>query len=181
MPKYIENLRSEILRVAKKQLSERGYSGMTMRSISEECRIAVGTAYNYYQSKDDIVANFMLDDWNSAVAAMTERSENAASAKEALDAMDDELRKFVAAFAPLFNDERARANFGAFGPYWHERLLSQLNAVADGICSRFAEEPSLELTEFIASTVLRLSVSGKYDSHGKFLLKFFRQGTDSIK
>ena len=67
MPKVIKDLDKKIIEVATKQLFEKGYAKMTMRSISDECGIAVGTLYNYYKSKNIIVADVMLVDWSSMI------------------------------------------------------------------------------------------------------------------
>ncbi|MBQ3897679.1 MAG: helix-turn-helix transcriptional regulator, partial [Clostridia bacterium] len=64
MPKIIANLEDTIIEQANIQLFEKGYSDMTMRSVAEACGIAVGTVYNYYKSKDMMVAKIMLRDWN---------------------------------------------------------------------------------------------------------------------
>ena len=50
MPKIIENLRSQRLSEAKKQISERGYKNTTIRSVASGCGVAVGTVYNYFKS-----------------------------------------------------------------------------------------------------------------------------------
>ena len=59
MPKIVENVRQRILLEAKKQLEETGYGNMTIRSIASGCGIGVGTIYNYFSSKDVIVASFI--------------------------------------------------------------------------------------------------------------------------
>ena len=46
MPKIIENVREQLLAVAKKQIGERGYANTTIRSVAGECGLAVGTVYN---------------------------------------------------------------------------------------------------------------------------------------
>ena len=63
MPKIIENLPEKLAEEARRQITESGYSAMTIRSVAKACGVGVGTVYNYYPSKDALVAQFMLEDW----------------------------------------------------------------------------------------------------------------------
>lgn len=67
MPKIIENIRENLLAEARKQVMELGYSSMTIRSVAKACGVGVGTVYNYFASKDMLVASFMLTDWQQCM------------------------------------------------------------------------------------------------------------------
>ena len=58
MPKIIDGLQMQILKEAKPQAFKNGYSKMTIRSVAKACDIAVGTIYNYYPSKEFLMASF---------------------------------------------------------------------------------------------------------------------------
>lgn len=66
MPKIINNLEENILSAARRLVAEQGYAAVTMRAIAKECGIAVGTFYNYYPSKDAMLAACLLHDWQTA-------------------------------------------------------------------------------------------------------------------
>ena len=87
MPKIIENLREELLAEAKKQIAERGYKNTTIRSVAAECGIAVGTVYNYFKSKDMLIASFILVDWLECVRSI------AAQPKDAKMTVDSDAMK----------------------------------------------------------------------------------------
>ena len=57
MPKIIEGLRQRLLQEAERQLTEGGYSAMTIRSVAKACGVAVGTVYNYFYSTSRIRIN----------------------------------------------------------------------------------------------------------------------------
>ena len=75
MPKIIENVRELLLDTAKKQIEERGYANTTIRSVAGECGLAVGTVYNYFKSKDMLIATFLLEDWKERIAKVTRENE----------------------------------------------------------------------------------------------------------
>ena len=68
MPKIIENPEENILSAARRLVAEQGYAAVTMRAIAKECGIAVGTFYNYYPSKDAMLAVCLLHDWQAALS-----------------------------------------------------------------------------------------------------------------
>ena len=70
MPKIIANVKDQIICEAKRQIDRYGYESTTIRSVASECGIAVGTVYNYFKSKDMLVASFILQDWMSAVDSL---------------------------------------------------------------------------------------------------------------
>ena len=61
MPKIIEGAKESILHCTRKHLSETGYTSLSLRLIARECHLGVGTIYNYFSSKDDLVAQIMLE------------------------------------------------------------------------------------------------------------------------
>ena len=67
MPKIIENLREQLLAEAKKQTSEQGYAKTTIRSVAGACGVGIGTVYNYFESKDVLIASFMVEDWQRGI------------------------------------------------------------------------------------------------------------------
>ena len=70
MPKIIEDLEGKLLAEARRQIEESGYGAMTVRSVAKACGVGVGTVYNYFPSKDALVATYMLADWKTCVAAI---------------------------------------------------------------------------------------------------------------
>ena len=67
MPKIIQNVKQQLLSEAKRQIAERGYSNTTVRSVASGCGVGVGTVYNYFPSKDMMIATFMLKDWQECI------------------------------------------------------------------------------------------------------------------
>lgn len=49
-----ENIRDRILKVARQQFEQKGYSKTSMREIADLVGIGVGNIYNYFTNKDDL-------------------------------------------------------------------------------------------------------------------------------
>lgn len=55
MPKIIKNLEEKIFNNAQKLFCENGYENVDMKTIAENCSIAVGTLYNYFPNKKNYI------------------------------------------------------------------------------------------------------------------------------
>ena len=155
MPKIIEDLETRLLTEAKRQIKELGYGAMTVRSVAKACGVGVGTVYNYFPSKDALVATFMLADWKTCIAAIEAVSQYSDSHKNVVLCIYDQLLQYAARHAALFRDEAAASTFaGSFSPR-HAILRTQLAAPLRKFCgSDFA-------AEFIAEALLTWTMAGK--------------------
>ncbi|MBE6942975.1 MAG: TetR/AcrR family transcriptional regulator [Ruminococcaceae bacterium] len=155
MPKIIENLEAKLIAEAKKQLQESGYGMLTIRSVAKGCGVGVGTVYNYFPSKDALLATFMLESWNVCMEKLQSVSEESAEPKPVLGCMYEQLLQFAEEYRYIFSDEGAASAFaGSFGRY-HALLRSQLAAPMRKFCSDdFA-------AEFVAEAMLVWTMAGK--------------------
>lgn len=64
MARIIENPKQLILSTATNILSNRGYKELSIRNVAKECNIAVGTIYNYFPTKRDLIVEMMSNHWN---------------------------------------------------------------------------------------------------------------------
>ena len=155
MPKIIENLESRLIQEAGKQVLQSGYGAVTIRSIAAGCGVGVGTVYNYFSSKEQLLASYLLQDWNACVAAIEAVSDGSASAEPVLRCIYDQLTAYALRHQPVFRDEDARsAVSGSFSRY-HSLLRSQLAAPLE----KFS--PSPFAAEFIAEALLTWTMAGK--------------------
>ena len=126
MPKIIENLKDRLLQEAQRQMDQSGYGALTIRGIAKGCGVGVGTVYNYFPSKDALVATLLLEDWTGCIRAI----EGVAAAGEDPEpdcrCIYEQLRAFAGRHEKLFRDEAAAPAFsGSFGRY-HGVLREQL-------------------------------------------------------
>ena len=174
MPKIIENIREKLLAEAKRQVSESGYSAMTIRSVATACGVGTGTVYNYFPSKDMLVASFMLEDWMECIQAISEGAAHATDVKEALYCMYQELQKYKEKYTNLFADENAEASYNASFMQRHHLLREQLADPLKIWTAKQTEVDASFLAEFVAENMLTLTMAGKdFESIASILLQLF--------
>lgn len=155
MPKIIENLESKLIEEAQKQIEQSGYGSLTIRSVAKACGVGVGTVYNYFSSKDDLLATYLLSDWKDCMAVIDSESQRSDLPAPVIRCMFDQLLSYAKRHQAIFRDEAAVANFaGSFSRY-HRLLRTQLAAPVRKYCS------SDFMAEFIAESLLTWSMSGK--------------------
>ena len=132
MPKIIENLRDQLLQEARRQIAEQGYSGTTIRSVAGACGVGVGTVYNYFPSKEMLVAAFMMEDWQKQLDAMAALPKDQPEAL--LRGVYEALCSYAEGHRDLFSDEgAAKAISLGFTPR-HRMLREQLTGFILPVC-----------------------------------------------
>ena len=155
MPKIIENLESKLITEAKLQIQTCGYSAMTIRSVAKACGVGVGTVYNYFSSKDELLAAYLLEDWNQCIAIIQDTALHSDSACTTIHCIYDQLISYAARHQAIFKDPSAASGFaGAFSRY-HSLLRQQLAQPLEKFCKEAF------LGEFIAESLLTWTMSGK--------------------
>ena len=164
MPKIIENVRAQLLSEAKKQITEQGYKNTTIRSVATACGIATGTVYNYFKSKDMLIASFILEDWLDCIETISSQPKE--SHRKYLENIHFSLKKFEKKYNALFSDEAAKIVFNTAFSERHIQLRSQLASLILPICCG----EDLFLAEFVAESLLCWTMAGKkFDEIYSFL------------
>lgn len=123
MPKIIEGVRARLLNEAKRQIATLGYARTTIRSVATACGLGVGTVYNYFPSKDMLIASFMVEDWNEAVSKI--KSTSTECPRTYLSCAYEMLCEFSAKHAALFQDTDAEKVFASVFSERHLQLRAQ--------------------------------------------------------
>ena len=159
MPKIIENLRSQLLLEAKRQIEDVGYAKTTVRSVASACGVGVGTVYNYFRSKDMLIASFMLEDWQACLADM--KNAPKAPPEGLLRHIYQALHAFIHKHRALFGDPEAAKTFASTLAERHGMLRSQLAEALRPACDGASTPDKEFLTHFLAESLLTWTVAGK--------------------
>ena len=160
MPKIIENIREKLLEEAKRQVMEEGYSSMTIRSVAKACSVGVGTVYNYFSSKEMLVAGFMLEDWMQCKEAFEKGCNTATEPRTALESIYLELHKFMEKYDTLFSDESAENSFARSFQQRHTMLRRQIaEPLLTWAKKKNSSNPEF-LAEFLAESMLTWILAG---------------------
>lgn len=174
MPKILENVKENLLQEAKRQVFEIGYSSVTIRSVASACGIGVGTVYNYFESKDELIAGFMLEDWGECLRAIDEKCIASERIEPVLRCIFDELRAFADKYAVLFQDKSARESFASSYQAKHELVRSQIARPLLKFCEAQTKVSAKYLAEFTAESMLIWTLSGgTYEDVSGVLLQLF--------
>lgn len=158
MPKEIRHLREQLLQAGRKRLLLQGYKGMTIRFVAADCRIAVGTVYNYFSSKEDLIASVMAEDWNSILDSARREADKAIDVGDVLPVLFNGIASFAATYRSIWK-EYAQTVFASEEPCWdHAELIRQLTEIIETLCRRldclFCETLPLFLAESILCAAL---------------------------
>lgn len=156
MPKIIENIKEQLLVEAKKQISEQGYSATTIRSVASACGVGVGTVYNYFESKELLIATFVLESWKKHLDMMNSLVDD--EPKELLQGVYDLLRQFEEENRKLFSDSEATKITSMSFSSRHKMLRSQIANIIKPMCEKkLLDDPSFT-ADFISEALINWSM-----------------------
>lgn len=161
MPKIIVNIRAKLLEEARKQIEERGYKETTVRSVAGALSIGLGTLYNYFESKDMLVASLMLEDWTEIIGKIRQNLDSESDNAEKLRFIYEGLLEFYKKHESIFKDPSARRTFSHSTEERHPLLIRQISAMILPIISASDIEDKVLLADFVSESMLTWSMSGR--------------------
>lgn len=168
MPKRIPDLDSRILCLSRHILLEQGYNALSMRALASQCGVAVGTLYNYYSSKDALVARLILDDWHLVLAQMAEEASRQSSLPEGLGALCRILESFTGRYRSVWAQYGGGQAVG-YAAKFHLTLRQQLAQPLRTVLEANRRPDLLPLADVLAETMLSCALNPDLGS-GKFAL-----------
>lgn len=146
MPKIIENIPQKLIEEARRQVAQVGYNALNIREVAKNCGIGVGTVYNYFPSKDALIAGFLLEDWKGSLSRLRETAQGANTVRPVLEAVYRELNGFRQSNLDLFRS--AAESMPAPPRQYHTILRGQISEILlpwcpDAFAADFASEAML--------------------------------------
>lgn len=157
MPKILDSMREQLLAAARRQVESNGYAKTTIRSVAAECGIAVGTVYNYFPSKDMLIATFLSEDWRACINAIAAHETD--DSKTRLNRIYDALLGFLGRYQAIFSDADAKPAYHAAFAQRHGQLREQLAALILPFCPDGHD--AAFCSAFVAEALLAWTTEGK--------------------
>ncbi len=174
MPKIIENLREKIIQEAKEQIAINGYESVTIRGIAKGCGIGLGTFYNYFKSKDMLIATFLFEDWKSRIDEIKEKHKDEADPMTVVCALYDDVSDFIKSHRDIFSSPTAIKSFATTSPNYHKFVRDQVAEPIYNTCVLAGYENAEFLSLFVAESVVTWTVAKKsYDDIAAIVSKLF--------
>lgn len=113
------NLREYLIATAARLIGERGTGALTVRDIAREAQVADGVLYNYFEDKEDLLANALLAHvaavMGSAPPLLPEPGTGtvADNLRDFIDGGLEVLKRVTPAFAGLVSQPKVLARFHA--------------------------------------------------------------------
>ncbi len=159
IPKILQNVREQLIDEARRQIAKSGYKKTTIRSVANGCGFGVGTVYNYFKSKEMLIASFVADDWAICLEFMCNVKSN--DPKEILRSIHTTLTEFSDKHLALFSDRDASKVFATVFNERHRQLRGQIAEIILPVCEKSKVENRIFLSEFIAESILVWTMAGK--------------------
>jgi AcrR family transcriptional regulator len=153
MPKIIENLRENLIARTRKTLLEEGYDAVTVRGIAKSCNTAAGTVYNYFPSKDDLIAYAILEDWLAEVARIRHAVETCPDLVAGFKAILDGIAEFNLRYTATFRQSGVALNGPSFAAR-HHMLRDQIVELMRILEGRFDYRPTVTAEKVMAESLL---------------------------
>ncbi|MBO5715372.1 MAG: TetR/AcrR family transcriptional regulator [Clostridia bacterium] len=174
MPKIIENVRELIIEEARKQIEENGYDNVTIRSIARGCKLGLGTFYNYFKSKDVLIATYLLKDWAGRLEIINDMSDKTDEPMQLVKVINEQINGFMLENATVFTAHGAIKAFQSSVGDYHKRLIEQISAPIYKVCHRGNYENAEFLSQFVAEAILTWTVAKKtFEEFAPVMSKLF--------
>lgn len=165
--------RAAILQVCRSIATEKGILALNMRTVAAECRIALGTLYNFYPDRDMLILDTVESIWYE-ILHMDRDCELTDSFPDAVLRLFARIQrgaikypdflKLYSGYMASTKPNRAKSMMGYYSEHIKSGLLAALRA--DRSVDPAAFSASLtegELIEFVLSNLLLLLEQGKRD------------------
>lgn len=147
MARVIENPKQLILSKAKEILYQQGYQKLSMRALSKACDIALGTIYNYYPTKKDLIVEMMTDYWQNYLDSVQAIVNSDTELYLKLNKVFNELDGFIKNFrqywlTPELYDNREYVDGGIKN---ENRYIEKLITMVEDVLSKEAAEKNIQI------------------------------------
>lgn len=157
MPKIIPDLEASLIQAARKSLLDSESHDISIRDLARECGTAVGTVYNYFPSKEALIAKAMMGDWLECCRSMKEDAGVEDRPLDAIRATVAALRRFTSRYAPMWKKYAVEQKTPVNLETRHNQIIAEISEAVNETLVRFDLLYDRHLPEIVAELVLLAS------------------------
>lgn len=148
MPKVLENPKQNILLTARDMLVEHGYYEFNIRDVAKATGVAVGTIYNYFPTKGDLVSEIVIEYGENCLRDIAEIGQSSGDFYEKLGKMFEEIQLFIDTFRGIWYKMSEEVQFGRSNSKkekHQEFMVKLINLVVQMVQEETMKEPAAQI------------------------------------
>ncbi len=98
----MKEARADLLNCTRRILLTEGYDAMSIKRVAEECDVGMGTIYNHYPAKVDLIGDVMRQDWVEKTNEMNKGLQVSGSCADSFALIVTTLSDFAALYRDVF-------------------------------------------------------------------------------
>ena len=172
MPKFIRFAGEYILNAAKTRMVSNKKKDLSLRNVADDCGIAVGTIYNYYANKDDLVTAVIIKEWEHQLGKVEPRILKASTISEGMEAIYDAVIRLRRIFRRYWEINYDAASAKEAVELHREDFINLLMQAVERVLSRFMDDYRRADARMIAELISASAIQNinKNDFAGFFRL-----------
>ena len=170
MPKLIPDVEKKLIDSARHILMTEGPDALSMRRVAGECGIAVGTLYNYFESKDLLIAKITVADWQDELQKMNELADSATDFTAGFSSLYTLLSDFVGAHRPSWIGTGQTSSYQSFSNSYRSMLVDQICGFITKLMQSTRSDNLLPLAKLLAETMLSTAARGDEYKESMYIL-----------
>jgi len=175
--------KEEIMKVCREIVSEEGLQAVNMRTVAKRCNVALGSLYNYFSNKDELVLKTIESVWQD-IFHMDRACGMGLSFPETVNWIFESVRKGADEYPNFFTTHslsiasdgksRAKSTMDACLEHMKEGMAAALKTDRSVRKNVFSEAfPETDFLDFVLNSILLLLLQQKKDCH--VLLEMIRK------
>ncbi len=140
MPKFIRFAGENILAAARKRMLSNKKKDLSLRNIADDCGIAVGTIYNYYNDKEDIVYAVITKDWDKLLKKAEIKILKAETIGEGMTAVYDAVFSLRKIYRKYWETNYDAASAKEAASLHRTEFISSLTDIVEKVLGRFMDD-----------------------------------------
>ncbi len=179
MPKVIKGIRENILKRAEELIDLGEYESFSIRSIAKDCGIAVGTLYNYFTSKDELLMEVIGEHWHSMIDEVDKKCESAETLTDCVCHICTGIRRFSERHTKFWTASIMGGFSYSTGTDWKRSLRASISERFTHLAAKLGYKYNKELTPAVAEVIIALGAQCELDFD--IAIKMLRQSARKLE